>query len=184
MSDWVRGGAVGFFRPASFCSDHITSEGWSTGAWFRCVKESSSVMVTPLDLLLSSLCNPSLWLLLCPSLPPSPPTSSHGVSGGGVHVRERAGAAGNKCLIITLIIIPWEFDSEEKEWNRHIVTECLFVCLFTVCTAHIFCYLWGRKLYAIRIPSKFYKKTHLDSDVNVQIFSCKVFCFFLNEDYV
>lgn len=85
-------GGVGFFRPASFCSDHITSVGWTTEAWFRCVKESSSVMVTPLDLLLSSLCNPSLWLLLCPSLAPSlshsPPISSHGVSGGCLHTRE------------------------------------------------------------------------------------------------
>lgn len=58
----------------------------------------------------SPLSNPSLWLLLCPSLPLllssslSLSLSCDGVP--GVHRGERAGAVGNKCLIIRLIIIP------------------------------------------------------------------------------
>lgn len=72
----------------------------------------------------------TLWISCSPlsTTPPSGPSritppsaalllslSSDGVS--GVHGGERAGAAGNKCLIIRLIILPGGFDLEQK-WGK------------------------------------------------------------------
>lgn len=82
------------------------------------VKESSNVMMTLSNC--SPLSNPSLWLLLCPSLPLQLSSSlALSLCGGVLRVseeRERAGAVGNKCLIIRLIIIPG--GCESGRWRK------------------------------------------------------------------
>lgn len=73
----------------------------------------------PLWICCSPLSNPSLWLLLCPSLPlllSSSLSLSQWWGPGGPEERERAGAVGNKCLIIRLIIIPG--GSESGRWRK------------------------------------------------------------------
>lgn len=125
MSDWAGGESPccdslwSVPRIRLFCN-HITSHkvcSHTKTLLLVRVKESSNVMMTPLDLLLSSL-QP---LLLAPpvSHPPSPALLlflSLVMGSQGVHRGERAGAVGNKCLIIRLIIIPGgcDLDNEAK----------------------------------------------------------------------